>query len=149
MSTWANCYKLVQGFRVTCYSLVSTILKVMTWLQMLYSCWSDQPLVGWIKVLLQPSYWDQTNTIKCINVFLGSNHVKINVIINLLIKPSLQSSFTLFTIFCIFICCVFWPAFGCCAHPRNIFSAVFQPFFVHFKAFSLISRLKSTKTSEN
>ena len=103
MSTWANCYKLVQGFRVTCYSLVSTILKVMTWLQMLYSCWSDQPLVGWIKVLLQPSYWDQTNTIKCINVFLGSNHVKINVIINLLIKSSFKSSFTLFTIFCIFI----------------------------------------------
>ena len=28
-------------------------------------------------------------------------------------------------------CCVFWPAFGFCAHPkagRNIFSAVFQPF---------------------
>ena len=30
--------------------LSSTILKVMTQLQMLYSCWLDQLLVGWIKV---------------------------------------------------------------------------------------------------
>ena len=45
-------------------------------------------------------------------------------------------------------CCVFWPAFGCCAHlkaGRNIFFSRFSTFFVHFRAFSVISRLKSTK----
>ena len=43
-------------------------------------------------------------------------------------------------------CCVFWPAFGCCAHPKTGWINFFQPFstfFVHFKTFSVISRLKS------
>ena len=46
------------------------------------------------------------------------------------------------------ICCVFWPAFGCCAHLKagpTFFFSHFQPFFLYFKPFSVISRLKSTK----
>ena len=38
------------------------------------------------------------------------------------------------------------PAFECCAHPkagRNIFFSHFSTLFVHFKPFSVISRLKS------
>ena len=44
-------------------------------------------------------------------------------------------------------CCVFQPAFGCFAHPKAGQTTFFQPFttFVHFKPFSVISRLKSTK----
>ena len=45
-------------------------------------------------------------------------------------------------------CCVFWPAYGCCTHPkagRNLFFSSFSTFFVIFKAFSVISRLKSLK----
>ena len=45
-------------------------------------------------------------------------------------------------------CCVFRPAFGCCAHRKagwNNFFSRFSTFFVHFKAFSVISRLKSLK----
>ena len=38
------CYKLEQGSRVTVYLLFSTILKVMTQSQMLYSCWLDQDI---------------------------------------------------------------------------------------------------------
>ena len=37
-------------------------------------------------------------------------------------------------------CCVFWPAFRCCAHPkagRNLFSAVFQPFLFISKLFQV------------
>ena len=48
----------------------------------------------------------------------------------------------------IIICCVFRPAFGCLQHPkagRNIFFSHFSTFFVHFRAFLMISRLKSTK----
>ena len=44
-------------------------------------------------------------------------------------------------------CCVFRPAFGCCAHPKAGGTTFFQPFstfFVHLKPFSVISRLKST-----
>ena len=36
-------------------------------------------------------------------------------------------------------CCVFWPALGCCAHPKagqNLFFSHFSTFFVHFRAFS-------------
>ena len=46
------------------------------------------------------------------------------------------------------LCCVFWPAFVCCAHPkasRNLFFSHFLTSFVHFKAFSVISQLKSLK----
>ena len=35
-------------------------------------------------------------------------------------------------------CCVFWPAFGCCAHPKASQTPFFQPFtsfFVHFLPF--------------
>ena len=45
-------------------------------------------------------------------------------------------------------CCVFRPAFGCWAHPKADWNTFFQPFstfFVHFKPFSVILRLKSTK----
>ena len=38
------------------------------------------------------------------------------------------------------VCCVFQPAFGCCAHPkagRNTFFQPFLSFFVHFKPFSV------------
>ena len=44
-------------------------------------------------------------------------------------------------------CCVFWPAFECCVHPKagqNTFFSPFQPLFVHFSPFSVISHLKST-----
>ena len=44
-------------------------------------------------------------------------------------------------------CCVFQPAFGCWAYPKagwNIFFMPFSTFFVNFKPFSVISRLKST-----
>ena len=37
------------------------------------------------------------------------------------------------------VCCVFRPAFGCCAHEKagqNLFFSRFSTFFVHFKAFS-------------
>ena len=40
-------------------------------------------------------------------------------------------------------CCVFQPAFGCAR--RNIFFSCFSTFIVYFKAFSVISLLKSTK----
>ena len=43
-----------------------------------------------------------------------------------------------------YYCCVFRPAFGCCAHPKagwNLFFSHFSTFFVYFKAFSVISRL--------
>ena len=46
-------------------------------------------------------------------------------------------------------CCVFWPAFWCCAHPKagqNTFFQPFSTFFVYLKPFSVISRLKSRKT---
>ena len=45
-------------------------------------------------------------------------------------------------------CSVFRPAFRCLQHLKagwNIFFSSFSTFFVHFKAFSVISRLKSTK----
>ena len=48
----------------------------------------------------------------------------------------------------LWICCVFQPAFWCCAHSKagqNTFFQPFSTFFVHFKPFSVISRLKSTK----
>ena len=38
-------------------------------------------------------------------------------------------------------CCIFWPAFRCCAHPkagRNTFEGPFSTFFVLFKGFSVI-----------
>ena len=50
------------------------------------------------------------------------------------------------------MCCVFWPAFGCCAHPKAgwiTFFLLFSTFFVHRKPFSVISCMKSTKMSEN
>ena len=61
------CFKLVQGFRVTCLFTGHKILKVMEQLQMLYSEWLDhllfivqysecldQDLVGWIQASLLP-----------------------------------------------------------------------------------------------
>ena len=36
------------------------------------------------------------------------------------------------------ICCVFWPAFGCCAHPKaglNTFLRSFSTFFCSFQTF--------------
>ena len=48
-------------------------------------------------------------------------------------------------------CCVFRPAFGCCAHLKagcNTFFQPFSPFFVYFKPFPVISWLKSTKNDE-
>ena len=48
-------------------------------------------------------------------------------------------------------CCVFRPAFGCLQHSkagRNILIRRFSTFFVHFRAFSVISRLKSTKNEQ-
>ena len=49
------------------YSLVSTILKVMAQLQMLFSEWLDQDLVNWIQVNLLSQYlaWF---------LVLGANH---------------------------------------------------------------------------
>ena len=42
---WSYCYKLIQRFWVTCvYLLVSTQLKLIAHLQMLYSEWLDQDL---------------------------------------------------------------------------------------------------------
>ena len=44
------------------------------------------------------------------------------------------------------LCCVFWSAFWCCAHPKGGRTTLFQlfsAFFVHFKPYSVISRLKS------
>ena len=41
-------------------------------------------------------------------------------------------------------CCVFWPGFGCCAHPkagRNTFFQPFSTFFVNFKPFSYMHNL--------
>ena len=52
---------------------------------------------------------------------------------------------------CIDRCCVFRPAFGCCTHPKaglNIFFSRFSTFFVHFKAFLVISRLKSINSMQ-
>ena len=46
-------------------------------------------------------------------------------------------------------CCVIRPAFRCCAHlkaGRNLFFQPFSSFFVQFLPFSVISRMKSTKT---
>ena len=45
-------------------------------------------------------------------------------------------------------CCVFFSSFGCCVHPKagwTTFVQLFSTFFVPFKPFSVISRLKSTK----
>ena len=61
-----------------------------------------------------------------------------------MIQQFLRTSF-------IYECCVFRPAFGCLQHPkagRNIFFSRFSTFFVHFRAFSVISRLKSTKNEQ-
>ena len=46
------CYKLVQGFRVTCLLLVSTILKVMVQIQMLYKTHHFQSK-------MRTSHWDK------------------------------------------------------------------------------------------
>ena len=51
-------------------------------------------------------------------------------------------------LFCIIVCCVFRPAFRCLQHLKAGWNTFFQPFstfFVHFKPFSVISRLKSKK----
>ena len=51
-----------------------------------------------------------------------------------------------------FICCVFWPAFGCWAHPKagwNIYLAVFQPFLFFLKLFQWFHNWNQQKTSEN
>ena len=50
------------------------------------------------------------------------------------------------------VCCVFWPAFGCCAHPRagwNTFVQPFSTFFVHSHLFQLFHGCNHWKTSEN
>ena len=47
-----------------------------------------------------------------------------------------------------YACCVFWPAFRCCAHliaGQNMFFEPFSIFFVNFKHFAVISSLKSRK----
>ena len=46
------------------------------------------------------------------------------------------------------VCCVFWPGFGFCAHPKAGWNTVFQPFstfFLRFKPFSMNFCLKSRK----
>ena len=47
-------------------------------------------------------------------------------------------------------CCVFWPAFGCCAHlkaGRNLFFCRFSTFFVNFKAFLGFDQLSGARSS--
>ena len=46
------------------------------------------------------------------------------------------------------VCFVFWTAFGCWRTQKLVellFLGRFQPFFFHFKPFSVVSQLKSTK----
>ena len=54
------------------------------------------------------------------------------------ISRNAKTENTLHTLDCIHNCCVFWPAFGCCAHPKagstNFFSR-FQPFSFFFNLF--------------
>ena len=48
-------------------------------------------------------------------------------------------------------CCVFWPAFGCCAHPKagpNTFFSLFQPFLFIFHLFQWFHAWNQQKTSE-
>ena len=53
------------------------------------------------------------------------------------------------------VCCVFWPAFGCCVHPKAgwlLFSAVFshfQPFLFIFNIFQWFHAWNQQKISEN
>ena len=49
-------------------------------------------------------------------------------------------------------CCEFWPALGCCVHPKasqNTCFGRFQPFFVQILTLLVIFHLKSRKTCEN
>ena len=49
-------------------------------------------------------------------------------------------------------CCVFWPAFGCCTHPKagwTTFFSRFQPFLIILNLFQLFHVWDQQKTCEN
>ena len=49
-------------------------------------------------------------------------------------------------------CCVFWPVFGFCVHPKagwNTLFQLFSTFFVHFKSFSVYLCKQHPKAGQN